>query len=98
MSLCILLTGCEGKVAARENTETGPVASAVVPDMDASHVTVDHPEQFPLATAGEYMAAPEINATGSVAPDVSRQVPVPSLASGRVVEIDARLGDAVKKG
>ena len=36
--------------------------------------------------------------TGVVSPDVSRQVPVPSLASGRVVEIDARLGDEVKKG
>ena len=33
-----------------------------------------------------------------VSPDVSRQVPVPSLATGRVVEIDARLGDEVKKG
>jgi cobalt-zinc-cadmium efflux system membrane fusion protein len=33
-----------------------------------------------------------------VSPDVSRQVPVPSLASGRVVEIDARLGDEVKQG
>ena len=31
-------------------------------------------------------------------PDVSRNVPVPSLSSGRVVEIDARLGDEVKKG
>src|SRR5208283_3323742 len=30
--------------------------------------------------------------------DVSRQVPVPSLATGRIVEIDARLGDEVKKG
>jgi cobalt-zinc-cadmium efflux system membrane fusion protein len=29
---------------------------------------------------------------------VSRQVPVPSLATGRIVEIDARLGDEVKKG
>jgi len=36
--------------------------------------------------------------TGVVSPDVSRQVPVPSLASGRVLEIDARLGDVVKKG
>jgi cobalt-zinc-cadmium efflux system membrane fusion protein len=36
--------------------------------------------------------------TGVVSPDVSRQVPVPSLASGRVVEIDARLGDEVQKG
>ena len=31
-------------------------------------------------------------------PDVSRQIPVPSLATGRIVEIDARLGDEVKKG
>jgi cobalt-zinc-cadmium efflux system membrane fusion protein len=33
-----------------------------------------------------------------VSPDVSRQAPVPSLATGRIVEIDARLGDEVKKG
>ena len=59
---------------------------------------MDHPEQFPLATAGEHIAAPELNVTGVVNPDVSRQVPVPSLATGRVVEIDARLGDEVKKG
>ena len=36
--------------------------------------------------------------TGVVNPDISRQVPVPSLATGRIVEIDARLGDEVKKG
>jgi cobalt-zinc-cadmium efflux system membrane fusion protein len=66
--------------------------------MDANNFKVDHPEQFPLATAGEYVAAPELNVTGVVGPDVSRQVPVPSLATGRIVEIDARLGDEVKKG
>jgi cobalt-zinc-cadmium efflux system membrane fusion protein len=33
-----------------------------------------------------------------VVPDVSRNVPVVSLASGRVVAIHARLGDTVKKG
>jgi cobalt-zinc-cadmium efflux system membrane fusion protein len=59
---------------------------------------VGHPERFPLATAGEHRAAPELNVTGVVSPDVSRQVPVPSLASGRVVEIDSRLGDRVTKG
>ncbi len=37
-------------------------------------------------------------ATGSVNPDISRTVPVISLATGRVVEIRARLGDTVKKG
>jgi cobalt-zinc-cadmium efflux system membrane fusion protein len=36
--------------------------------------------------------------TGTVVPDVARNVPVVSLASGRVVAINARLGDTVKKG
>jgi cobalt-zinc-cadmium efflux system membrane fusion protein len=66
--------------------------------MDSNNFQVEHPEQFPLATAGEHIAAPELNVTGVVSPDVSRQVPVPSLATGRIVEIDARLGDEVKKG
>jgi cobalt-zinc-cadmium efflux system membrane fusion protein len=66
--------------------------------MDANNFKVKHPEQFPLVVAKEYVAAPELTVTGVVQPDVSRQVPVPSLASGRVVEIDARLGDQVTKG
>ena len=36
--------------------------------------------------------------TGTVTPDVSRNVPVVSLASGRVNAIHARLGDTVQKG
>ena len=36
--------------------------------------------------------------TGVVQPDITRAVPVISLAAGRVVEIKARLGDVVKKG
>jgi cobalt-zinc-cadmium efflux system membrane fusion protein len=39
-----------------------------------------------------------LTATATVNPDISRTVPVVSLASGRVVEIKARLGDTVKKG
>jgi membrane fusion protein, heavy metal efflux system len=102
----VLLAGC-GKVRAqgqaalagtRENTGTGPLPIKVEPDLDANNFKVDHPEQFPLATAGEHIAAPELNVTGVVSPDVSRQVPVPSLATGRIVEIHARLGDEVTKG
>jgi len=59
---------------------------------------VDHPEQFALVTAGEHKAAPELNVTGTVSPDVSRNIPVISIASGRVVDIRARLGDSVTKG
>jgi cobalt-zinc-cadmium efflux system membrane fusion protein len=36
--------------------------------------------------------------TGAVTPDIARNVPVISLATGRVVAIHARLGDVVKKG
>ena len=60
-------------------------------------VKVDHPEQFPLATAGRRETAPELNVTGAVSADVSRNVPVISLASGRVVEIHAQLGDTVPR-
>ena len=40
----------------------------------------------------------QLRATGVVTPDISRNVPVISVATGRVVEISARLGDTVKKG
>jgi len=105
--LALLAVGYEKKVSAqgqaavagtREKTGTGPVPINVEPDLDANNFKIDHPEQFPLATAGEHIAAPELNVTGVVSPDVSRQVPVPSLATGRIVEINARLGDQVTKG
>lgn len=97
VGLSFLLAGCGGKGTVQA-AGTGPVAGTVEPDLDPDNFKVDHPEQFPLATAGEHVAAPELNVTGVVSPDVSRQVPVPSLATGRIVEIDARLGDQVKKG
>jgi membrane fusion protein, heavy metal efflux system len=100
--LCVVLstTGCGRRVTAASpvDGDTGSRPPKVVPDMDANNFKVDHPEQFPLAAAGEYDASPELSVTGVVSPDVSRQVPVPSLASGRVVEINARLGDEVKQG
>jgi cobalt-zinc-cadmium efflux system membrane fusion protein len=101
VGLGLLITGC-GKVTAQGSavaaTGTGPVPTTVQPDMDSNNFKVDHPEQFPLTTAGLHAAAPELNVTGVVTADVSRQVPVPSLATGRIVEIDARLGDTVQKG
>ena len=99
--LSLLLAGCgakgEDKTAAT-GSGTGPTAVQVEPDLDANNFKADHPEQFPVVTAGEHVATAELNVTGVVNPDISRQIPVPSLATGRVVEIDARLGDEVKKG
>lgn len=89
--------------AACGDTKGDPKAEAPPPaqverEQDANLVKVDHPEQFPLFTAVEHTGSSQLVATGVVSPDVSRTVPVISLASGRVVEIDARLGDTVKKG
>jgi cobalt-zinc-cadmium efflux system membrane fusion protein len=75
-----------------------PPTAVVEHEQDVNVVKVDHPEQFPLFAAIEHAATTQLIATGVVSPDVARTVPVISLASGRVVEIRARLGDTVKKG
>jgi len=75
-----------------------PLPVSVEHEQDASVVQVDHPEKFPLAVATAYETASELIVTGTVNPDISRSVPVISIATGRVVEIHARLGDTVKKG
>ena len=92
----LLLSGCKGRQV--DASAEAPPPAQVEHEQDGGAFTVDHPEQFALATAGEYEAAPELNVTGSVGPDVSRNIPVISIASGRVVEIRARLGDTVTKG
>jgi cobalt-zinc-cadmium efflux system membrane fusion protein len=96
LPLSALLVACK-ESKADQKAEAPPTAT-VVPDMDANNFKVEHPDQFPLATAVEHKAAPELNVTGVVQPDVARAVPAISLATGRVVEIHARLGDTVKKG
>jgi len=96
LALTAFLVGChEGKADPKAEA---PPAATVEPDLDANNFKVDHPEQFPLVAAVEHKAAPALNVTGVVQPDISRAVPVISLASGRVVEIKARLGDTVTKG
>jgi membrane fusion protein, heavy metal efflux system len=75
-----------------------PPAAQVVTVQDVGLLTVDHPEQYPLVAATAKGSTAELVVTGVVNPDVSRNVPVVSLASGRVVGIYARLGDTVQKG
>jgi len=95
-ALILSLSACnEGK--ANQQAEAPPQPT-VVPDLNSNNFKVDHPELFPLATATEYKAAPALNVTGVIQPDISRAVPVISIAAGRVLEVKARLGDQVKKG
>ena len=100
----LALVSC-GKVQAQGDPKAddkaaagAPPAPKVVPFPDASLFSVDRPDQFPLAAATAHTTTSELVVTGTITPDVSKQVPVPSLATGRIVEIDARLGDLVTKG
>jgi cobalt-zinc-cadmium efflux system membrane fusion protein len=65
---------------------------------DRNLFKVDHPDQFQLTEAVAHVATAQLRVTGTVNPDIARAVPVISIATGRIVEIGARLGDTVKKG
>jgi cobalt-zinc-cadmium efflux system membrane fusion protein len=98
---CAALTslgGCGGVQANDAVQEGAPPEPNVVPGADPSLFSVEHPEQFRYATATECPRRSELAVTGTVAPDVSRNVPVVSLASGRITAIHVRLGDTVRKG
>jgi cobalt-zinc-cadmium efflux system membrane fusion protein len=96
--LSVLLAGCNRALTASDTRLEDPPEPEVERARDGSLVEVAHPEWFPLAVATPRSAAPELNVTGVVSADVSRNVPVVSMASGRILEIRARLGDTVQKG
>jgi membrane fusion protein, heavy metal efflux system len=96
LALSLFLISC-GDSKGDPKAEAPPPVK-VESEQDLNVFQVDHPEQFPLATAVAHDSASQLTVTGTVNPDISRSVPVISIATGRVVEIHARLGDTVKKG
>ena len=92
----VIISGCKSEKV-NADAEAPPPAK-VVSGLDPSFFAVEHPELYPIATATQYQAPSQLSVTGTVFPDISRTVPVISLASGRIVDIRARLGDTVKKG
>jgi cobalt-zinc-cadmium efflux system membrane fusion protein len=94
--LPLLLGGCSETKG--DPKAEAPPQTTVEREQDVSVVQTDHLERFPLVAAVDHTSATQLVATGTVSPDVSRTVPVISLATGRVVEVRSRLGDTVKKG
>jgi membrane fusion protein, heavy metal efflux system len=91
-----MLTGCSGEK--RDQAAQAPPAVQMENEGGVSLITVDRPNRFPIVTATEYSAASALKVTGTVNPDISRQIPVISIASGRVVAIHTIIGAYVKKG
>jgi len=98
LGLVLVLLACGCKAPESDQKAEAPPALKVQRVEDRNVVEVDHPERFSLTASVAHTARPELKVTGTVNPDISRNVPVISLASGRVLEIGARLGDYVKKG
>jgi membrane fusion protein, heavy metal efflux system len=96
LAAALIFGGCGSRKG--NPAQEAPPGAQVIEIGNAGLVTVDKPEQFKLVAAERVEAHAQLNATGTVNPDISREVPVISLASGRVVDIRARLDDNVKKG
>jgi len=94
--LALGLAGCKKE----DKGDTAPPPAEVTHLTDMNVVTVDDKKlsQFTLVQAEKTETASQLSATGTIAPDISRTIPVISLANGRVVDIKVRLDDNVKKG
>jgi len=90
------LAGC--KQAPAPQSAEAPPAPQVEEVNGSSLVHVDGPGRFSLVQASTQPVRSKLSVTGSVNPDVSREIPVLSLANGRVVALHVGLGDTVRKG
>src|SRR5260370_38234338 len=95
LALSLFLISC-GDSKGDPKAEAPPPVK-VESEQDLNVFQVDHPEQFPLATAVAHDSASQLTVTGTVNPDIPRNGPALSISTGRVVEIHARLGATVKK-
>ncbi|HUO24447.1 MAG TPA: efflux RND transporter periplasmic adaptor subunit [Candidatus Aquilonibacter sp.] len=91
----LVLAGC-GKKFDPASGEVQP--SPAIETGNPAIVRVQKPQEYPLVIAGRVETPNKLEVTGSVFPDINREIPVISLASGRVVDIRARLDDNVHRG
>jgi cobalt-zinc-cadmium efflux system membrane fusion protein len=92
----LVITAC--KKEEQGNGAPPPAQVTRLEDMNLITVDANKANQFPLTAAEKVERSSQLSATGSIAPDISRTIPVISLANGRVVDIKVRLDDYVKKG
>lgn len=94
-SMWLVECGCSSK---SDPQAEAPPPLKVESVQDRNIFEAERPEQFQLAEAVAHTTTPQLRVTGTVSPDISRNVPVISIATGRVLEVRARLGDTVKQG
>jgi len=95
-AIWLAIAGC--KHAENPGAEAPPANTSVIENGGKTSVQIQRPERFALTQSVMRAVPSTIDVTGSVSPDVSRELPVLSLANGRVVALHVGLGDFVKKG
>src|SRR5258708_35994927 len=88
------LAGC-GQSKGDPKAEAPPPVK-VESEQDLNVFQVEHPEQFPLATAAAHDSASQVTVTRTVTPDITRILPVISITTCRLVELHPRLDYTVK--
>jgi len=91
-----MLDGCGGQK--HDPAAQAPPPAQVEEGGGVAVITVDNPKRFPIVAATAYQSTSTLNVTGTVNPDISRQIPVITIASGRVVAVHTLIGAYVQKG
>jgi membrane fusion protein, heavy metal efflux system len=92
--LCLALLAVS--VACSNDTKAAPTKQEIT--VDPNLLIVDNPERFQTVKVESRDLPTELNANGTIQPDVNKTIRVTSLGSGRVVDLKVRLGDYVNKG
>ena len=96
VALVLVLALLAVSLACSDNTKAAPTKQEIT--VDPNLLTVDHPELFQTVKVESRELPTELNANGTIQPDVNKTIRVTSLGSGRVADLKVRLGDYVKKG
>jgi cobalt-zinc-cadmium efflux system membrane fusion protein len=96
LALITTVSGCKKSEA--NSAAEAPAQTTVTETGNSDVVHIERAARFPLVQASSQPVLSTVRVTGSVNPDVSREIPVLSLANGRVVALHVGLGDFVHKG
>ena len=97
--LLLIAAGCKhADTSDRQAQEAPPAQVSEVQTGSGDSVQVANPQLFRLVPVVGRQLNRTLQVTGTVNPDVSRELPVLSLANGRVISLNVILGAFVHKG
>lgn len=94
--LCFTASLVAFNASCSRDTQAAPPKTEVT--LEPNVFNAQQAETFKLTRVESRPVPTILKANGTISPDVARTIHVTSLGSGRVIELNARLGDQVRKG